>query len=181
MPEKDPRHASIKDMDPRLEDVGVFDDLNFGDFLLTLREHGVNVERETAAMIEVGSGKGKLLERLQREGYHVIGIEPRGRPEHQSGELSIRNTGVEDMPTTDHGKFDVVIADSVIDPKLYTHNPDEMIAAMFKLLKPGGILLYGLKGRSALPAVVSRLGLGTLLEERGDGNDSAYVFQKRKK
>lgn len=141
--ELDPRLPEDRDLRDAWEDIGDLDDLNMQDFMQILRlEHGISLNKESH-ILEVGVGKGRLLKRLQQEGYRVTGVEPRKRPEH-TPDLQIAHIRIEEMPfSKETAQFDMVIASSVFDTVVYDQDQKLMVSRIVDSLRPGGIFVCG--------------------------------------
>jgi ubiquinone/menaquinone biosynthesis C-methylase UbiE len=82
------------------------------------------------------------------------------------------------MPFSDN-QFDVLFAGSIFDEFVYEQNQPAMVKEIVRVLKPGGVFVYGFL--FAPPPYA--LGLDVVLERKGRGVTSglanAVMYQKR--
>ena len=135
----DPRRSPSQRGD--WENVGRLNDLNMADFISVVnREHQLGLNKHSS-ILEVGLGEGRLFKRLIAEGYDVTGVESRKRKEHTAG-LPVAHIRIEEMPFgQDRGTFEIVIAASVFDSRVYKQDPRLMISRIAEALSPGGIFI----------------------------------------
>lgn len=103
----------------------------------TLKELGVDLKSDGVRVLEIGTGKGLLLQQLQEQGVCAIGID--ARPRHE-GNLPIARARVEQLPFAD-GAFDVVLSDGVFDEDVYRQDQKMMIGEIARVLKDEGIYM----------------------------------------
>lgn len=115
---------------------------DFGNFdanLAFLRETGALVPG--AAVLEIGSGKGRLLHRLRALGYDVRGVEIDAAMLAESrrlyGDLPIEKVGGVELPFPD-AAFDVILSLDVFE---HIPDTDAHLREVNRVLKPGGCYL----------------------------------------
>ena len=118
----------------------------FEDFIKKLKERGIELTKEMK-ILEIGSGKGKLLRELLKRGYNMRGIDP--NPRHE-GDLPIKKGNIEDADFADE-TFDVVISIGVFDRSRYVQDQGRMLEKMSKILKPGGVCLVDKEAERFMP------------------------------
>lgn len=104
-------------------------------------------------ILDVGCGGGILSEALARAGAQVTGIDLAqaaievAREHAREGGLSIdyRITNIEDIATAQEGSFDVVTCMEMLE---HVPNPEGIVAACAKALKPGGHAFFSSINRS---------------------------------
>ncbi len=102
---------------------------------------------------DVGCGGGILAEALHRTGARVTGIDLSGlslevaRRHAEGGGLAIdyRLLGVEELARAEPGRFDAVTCMEMLE---HVPQPDRVIDACAKLLKPGGTAFFSTINRS---------------------------------
>jgi 2-polyprenyl-3-methyl-5-hydroxy-6-metoxy-1,4-benzoquinol methylase len=107
-------------------------------------------------LLDIGSGRGELLQTAQTLGWNVTGIEP--SPSFaKSAELhsgaKIRREPVERCGFAD-GYFDCVVLAAVLE---HLYNPDATIAEVSRILRPGGALFVDVPNERALYFKVGNL------------------------
>lgn len=116
------------------DDFGNFD-ANF----LFLREAGL--PRAGQRVLEIGSGKGRLLNTLRAQGIDAVGVETNETMLQESrrlfGELPIHRVTGARLPFAD-GEFDVVLSFDVFE---HIPDSDAHLAEVRRVLKPGGAYL----------------------------------------
>jgi 2-polyprenyl-3-methyl-5-hydroxy-6-metoxy-1,4-benzoquinol methylase len=89
-------------------------------------------------LLDLGCGNGEFLLRARSAGWVVVGVDPDAKAvEVARGHgLEVRLGGVEALdPSVE--RFDVITLAHVIE---HVHRPGEVLAACYRLLKPGGYL-----------------------------------------
>ncbi|MCB0730871.1 MAG: class I SAM-dependent methyltransferase [Ignavibacteriae bacterium] len=116
------------------DDFGNFDS-NF-DFLKKIKQFTKQIE-----ILEIGSGKGRLLSKLVEEGYNVSGIELRQEYIDRSfelyGKLPVEQMSGDNMKFSD-SKFDCVISFDVFE---HIPDSDKHLSEVNRVLKNGGFYL----------------------------------------
>jgi len=117
-----------------------------------LAEYGASIDllqRETGLesgeLLELGAAGGFLLEAARRRGWSVRGVEispPAAKYAREELGLDVFEGVLDDAPY-EPGSFDVAIAENVIE---HTTRPDEVVARLRELLKPGGYLVVVVPG-----------------------------------
>jgi SAM-dependent methyltransferase len=96
-----------------------------------------NIRFGESKIVEVGSGDGVFIEEMLKLGdFEYIAIEPnKARTENYPDGVVVINDTVENA--------DIKSADVIISFELIEHlfDPRELIAAMYRILKPGGIII----------------------------------------
>jgi SAM-dependent methyltransferase len=86
-------------------------------------------------VLEIGSGKGRLLSLLQESGVNAVGTDIRPRAETS---LPIARARIERLPFADD-TFDVVLSEAVFDMGVYEQDQGLMVREIVRVLKPGGL------------------------------------------
>jgi 2-polyprenyl-3-methyl-5-hydroxy-6-metoxy-1,4-benzoquinol methylase len=93
----------------------------------------------TGKLLDVGVGRGEVLVAAKQRGWTVEGVEPSETfadyAEKQTG-AKIWRDPIEESDIPD-GEFDVVILAAVLE---HLYNPNEIVAKVARVLKPGGYL-----------------------------------------
>jgi len=99
-------------------------------------------------ILDVGTGRGELVDAATRQGWQAVGIEPSASfAEHAA------RTGAEIRRETLHEcrfdaeYFDVVILAAVLE---HLYNPDETLAEVSRILRPGGALFLDVPNEQGL-------------------------------
>lgn len=103
------------------------------------RETGLD-PKHAPSILELGSAGGFFLEAARRRGWKVQGVElspPAARYSIEELGLPVFEGLLESAPF-EPGSFDVCIADNVLE---HTTSPSDVLADLYKLLRPGGHLL----------------------------------------
>lgn len=100
-------------------------------------------------LLDIGSGRGELLQTAESLGWSVTGIEPspsfaRFAESHSAAE--IRREPVEKCGFED-GTFDCVVLAAVLE---HLYNPDETISEVSRILRRGGALFVDVPNERAL-------------------------------
>jgi SAM-dependent methyltransferase len=112
---------------------------NYEANLRFLREAGL--APGSGPLLEIGSGKGRMLDLLRREGYDAQGVEVNGAMIAESrrlfGDLPIRKVDGSALPFADHAFSTVVSFD------VFEHIPDSdaHLREVRRVLQPGGTYL----------------------------------------
>lgn len=107
-------------------------------------------------VLDIGAGRGEMLEAARAEGWTAVGIEPsesfaRYCEEHTGAE--IRRRPVEECGF-EAGYFDAVILSAVLE---HLYNPDETIREISRVLRPGGALFVDVPNETGLYFLVGNL------------------------
>lgn len=135
----DPRKPHLRS--GRWENVDSLDNLNMARFMEVLNhEHHVGLSNRSS-ILEIGLGEARLFKRLKAEGYDVTGVEARRREEH-TPDLPIVHIRIEEMPFEgNQGTFEMVIADSVFDSRVYDQDQQLMLSRVVDALSSHGIFV----------------------------------------
>ncbi len=100
-------------------------------------------------LLDIGTGRGETVRRAKLEGWDVIGVEPTasfaGISEKKSG-VEIRREVVEKCGFPDE-EFDVILLEAVLE---HLYNPDEVVAEISRILKPGGLFYFDIPNEKGL-------------------------------
>lgn len=116
------------------------------------------IQRHSAGLfgkqiLDVGCGGGILSESMARQGAHVLGLDMGKEPLQvarlhalESGvEVNYRQGTVEALAEELPGRFDVVTCMEMLE---HVPDPSQIVAACFKLLKPGGMCVLSTINRN---------------------------------
>jgi SAM-dependent methyltransferase len=111
----------------------------FGNLEANLRFlDGTGLLRPGAVMLEIGSGRGGLLDALHRRGLDIVGIDTSAarvaEAKARYGDLPLRATSGVALPFAD-ASFDVVLSFDVLE---HIPDTDGHLAEVRRVLKPGG-------------------------------------------
>lgn len=108
-------------------------------------------------VLDVGSGCGELLVAARQEGLEATGLEVSdsmiGFARAQNG-VELKKMTIEEAAANWPQAFDGVILNAVLE---HVYNPDSMIEAASRLLKPGGLLYIDVPNE---PNLLTRIGNG---------------------
>ena len=107
------------------------------------------------ALLDIGSGRGEMAVTAKRRGWKVTSLEPSpvmAKALRESG-LEVAEQKVESLTGMD-GIFDVVILAAVLE---HLYNPAEAVAAVSRLLRPGGIFYLDVPNEDGLYAKIGNL------------------------
>jgi SAM-dependent methyltransferase len=128
------------------------------------KHHDMEVKKQTAKsllhqaeeiigrkgrILDIGAGRGELLSVAKEEGWEPIGIEP----STPFAEYAKSHAGVEILQTPieqcsfPSASFDAVILSAVLE---HLYNPDETIAEISRVLRPGGALFVDVPNEMGL-------------------------------
>ncbi len=115
---------------------------------------------ETA--LDAGCGTGNYSLELARRGARAWGIDPsakmleiaRGKAHEQGLPVEFTHGFVEDLPFPDR-TFDLITCVTALE---FTSSPEDAVAEMVRILKPGGRLVVGVLNAWSLWAVARRMG-----------------------
>jgi SAM-dependent methyltransferase len=128
---------------------------------------------ETGAVLEVGSGSGKILRTLQahRPGLHPYGCDISDWSPPEGIQFRLMTT---DIPYPDQ-TFDAVL---VVDVLEHVPDPDHLIAEIVRVLKPGGrfVGFVPIEGESRSLYTVYRKLLGEDLYVRTKHHVNAFTY-----
>lgn len=100
-------------------------------------------------LLDVGCGSGEFLHTMRAKGWEVKGVEPSsyGAAEGRSAGLDIFNGTLHQAQFTD-ATFDYVRSNHSFE---HVTNPVEVIAEMYRILKPGGTMFMGIPNSESWP------------------------------
>ena len=102
----------------------------------------------TGTLLDIGAGRGELLQAGVEQGWKVVGIEPSTTfAEHvtRSG-IEVRQDPVEQC-SFPSSSFDVVILAAVLE---HLYNPNETVQEIARILRPGGALFLDVPNEQGL-------------------------------
>lgn len=131
-----------------------------------IRQHS---ELNAAKVLDIGCGGGILTESMAKVGAHVTGIDMAGSPlavarlhQIESGaEVDYRLCTAEDMATAEPGQYDVVTCLEMLE---HVPSPAQIIAAVHKLLKPGGDAFFSTINRNLKSFMMAIVGAEYVLK-----------------
>lgn len=131
-----------------------------------IRQHS---ELNAAKVLDIGCGGGILTESMAKVGAHVTGIDMAGSPlavarlhQIESGaEVDYRLCTAEDMATEEPGQYDVVTCLEMLE---HVPSPAQIIAAVHKLLKPGGDAFFSTINRNLKSFMMAIVGAEYVLK-----------------
>ncbi|MDT7540292.1 MAG: hypothetical protein QOE33_196 [Acidobacteriota bacterium] len=103
----------------------------------------------TGRLLDVGSGRGELLLAAREAGWQAIGVDPSpafARYASRYSGVEVRELPVERCDFASES-FDVIILAAVLE---HLYNPDETIAEIARLLRPGGALFVDVPNERGL-------------------------------
>ena len=119
-------------------------------FKKIIEEQGVALN-QGIKILEVGSGDGRLVKLMEKEGMDVVGVDARPRNKIKSGnEVAAR---IELLPFADN-TFSVVVAHKVFDVSAYEQDSYQMFREIYRVLKKGGIFINSIADRGSPKEVV---------------------------
>ncbi len=101
-----------------------------------LEEHGVTLDAGTK-LLEIGSGKGLMLEKFKREGIDVVGVDARPGRDSAIDQVAAR---AERLPFADQ-IFDVVNSNFAFDANAYNQDQNLMLKEIARVLKENGLFV----------------------------------------
>jgi 2-polyprenyl-3-methyl-5-hydroxy-6-metoxy-1,4-benzoquinol methylase len=107
-------------------------------------------------LLDIGAGRGELLQTGVKLGWRVVGIEPSTTFAAHAAQLSgaeVRREPVEQCGFAS-SSFDVVILGAVLE---HLYNPDETIREISRILRPGGALFVDVPNERGLYFVLGNL------------------------
>ena len=90
--------------------------------------------------LDVGCNMGMLLRHVRERGWEAVGVEPSPALHRIATEqlgLEVHNCHLEELPSSEHGTFDVVALSDVFE---HVTEPRELLRSIQPLLKPDGLL-----------------------------------------
>jgi SAM-dependent methyltransferase len=119
-----------------------------------VREMARRTGGRSLAFVDVGSGRGGLLAAAKLEGAEAVGLEL----SHAMVEYARQRYGVEVIPQSIEefvegraAAFDAVVLNAVLE---HVHDPDAMMRAAARLVRPGGILYIDVPNEPHLLSMV---------------------------
>jgi SAM-dependent methyltransferase len=120
-----------------------------------VREFRTHLRRPLGSLLDVGSGRGEILQAARLEGVErVTGLELSDamvKHAEQHYGVSVKRQTVEEYAATAPSRFDAVVLSAVLE---HVHDPDSMIAAVKKLTVPGSFLYLDIPNETNLLAFV---------------------------
>jgi 2-polyprenyl-3-methyl-5-hydroxy-6-metoxy-1,4-benzoquinol methylase len=128
-------------------------------FLNKVKTH---VKNKQASILDYGCGTGRISLILGAEGYSVRGVDPAVEHIKKAKELNQLPlvkfellTGNESIG--DDESYDAVVSSSVFE---FVPDPEQYIQDIYRVLKPGGILIISFPNRFSLWRVYSKIRFG---------------------
>jgi SAM-dependent methyltransferase len=112
-------------------------------------QHAERLAGGKGRVLDIGAGRGELLKAAAEEGWEAVGVEPSA----PFAEFAARWTGAKvvcepvEQCDFEAGEFDAVILGAVLE---HLYNPDETIAAVSRVLRPGGVLFVDVPNEQGL-------------------------------
>lgn len=114
-----------------------------------LLEKAEQLLASTGKILDVGAGRGETLRHAKLNGWEAVGVEPTASfadiAEKKSG-VKIYREVVEKCEFTDQ-EFDVILLEAVLE---HLYNPDEVVAEISRILKPGGLFYFDIPNEKGL-------------------------------
>ncbi|MCU0512495.1 MAG: methyltransferase domain-containing protein [Anaerolineae bacterium] len=110
---------------------------------------------DDARVLDLGCGRGGVLEQLDDVALRAIGIDPdtASLREHRLPGLPLAAATAVDLPFA-AGTFDLVICAWVLE---HLPDPARTLAEVARVLRPGGAFIFLAPNRRSLPALLNRL------------------------
>lgn len=108
--------------------------------LYAYRAHHIERRHPPGKVLDIGCGRGLLLNKLRKRGWESLGTELSDEAAtyaREKLELPIFTETLEELRFPD-GEFDLVILWHVLE---HVHSPRDLLAEVSRILKPGGLLL----------------------------------------
>lgn len=136
MDEKFPSRVSKHDCLPSWEDLEEDGSRSVECIKLACKKFQIDINSQS--ILEVGSGRGAVVDTLRQENVNIIGVDV--RPRASSPEVPQVSARIEQLPFSD-SIFDIVFSSSVFDDFDYNQNQVQMISEICRVLKPGGLFI----------------------------------------
>lgn len=129
-----------------------------------------NIELSGSKILEIGSGKGVLLNLMRAAGANAVGLDINPR----AGNDVLQTAGrVEYMPFAD-GSFDAVVSSAAFDAYVYDQNQKMMLKEIARVLRVGGVYIgFGEQYEAPIGMKV--------VHELPMGEASAYIVCEKEK
>lgn len=115
----------------------------------SMLERARSLTGTTGRLLDIGSGRGELLRAAREAGWQAVGVDPSpafARHAARYSGVEVRELPVERCEFASES-FDVVILAAVLE---HLYNPDETIAEIARLLRPGGALFVDVPNERGL-------------------------------
>lgn len=124
-------------------------------------------------VLDFGAGKGRLTERLRGTGYFdsVTGLDLMQRPEGIHEEIAWHACDLNDPTSLPGQSFDAIISAEVIE---HLENPRAVAREWFRLLRPGGWLLFSTPNNESIRSILALIGRGHF-QAFGDASYPAHI------
>lgn len=132
---KKPEYADVKTMFEDVTDDEEAAEKGFKQIKRILEKLGTALEKASA--LEIGSGKGILLNLLRKQGVDIIGID--SNPRDDTPQTIVKGR-IEDMQF-DNESFDLVFSFAVVDKAIYHQDAELMEREIARVLKPNGVYI----------------------------------------
>lgn len=135
-------------------------------------------------LLDVGCGGGILSEAMACRGAHVLGIDLAEKPlkiaelhalEHQLQGVKYQLTSVEQLALNQSESFDVITCMEMLE---HVPDPESVVLACNKLLKPGGTLFFSTLNRNVKSYLLAIIGAEYLLKLLPKGTHEHEKFIK---
>ncbi|MBK8809901.1 MAG: class I SAM-dependent methyltransferase [Acidobacteria bacterium] len=107
-------------------------------------------------ILDIGCGRGEIVQTAETAGWEVVGIEP----SEPFADYAERHSGVKILRKTleechfDADEFDCIFLSAVLE---HLYNPMEIVGEISRILKPGGLFYFDVPNESGLYFVLGNL------------------------
>lgn len=122
-------------------------------------------------ILDLGCGDGTLTEELRRLGCSVIGVDASAQMIAATRERGLEAVQMDGQALTFDTQFDAVFSNAALHWML---RPEQVLAGVFRALKPGGRLVAEMGGSGNVERIVTALDLS--LEQHGYRVDNPWFF-----